>query len=649
MSTRNLTSRSGNANSSSNSPETTPQELQNPFSQEYELRSFENDSHSDEQQQIFKEPYQNSSSSFSNNNYNMSHSNSSNGLLAPEYDRYPSVANSRIASMNSLNSKASLMHRRNNSDDSTQSSDPSSNPFLVDTDFSPFGGYPASSFPLTIDDKEEDDHIHNPDPIADAEYEKHRFINDMKSMDRKSFWGFFAILALAIGVLLLLILLPLLTYTGVTGHRHQLETYVLLTDYTYPQLSAIRTDLVDPDTPEDAKTRVSKDGDEWTLVFSDEFNIEGRTFYEGEDQYWYGADLHYDATKDLEWYDPDAAITSEGALNIRLDTYRNHNLNYRSAMLHSWNQMCFTQGIIEVSAMLPGYGDISGLWPGIWTLGNLARPGYLATTEGVWPYSYDTCDSGITANQSSADGISFLPGQKLNACTCRGQEHPNRGHGRGAPEIDIVEAAMGDISPTEKVGVVSQSVQLAPFDIWYIPDYEFVEIHNESVTLMNTYAGGPFQQAVSGVTTLNHSWYERAEDPHFQNYAFEYTYGSNGYIRWFVGDDPTFTVHANAFHPDGNIGWRPISTEPMSIIMNLGLSNNWAYIDWPSLNFPVTMKIDYVRVYQPPGAINVGCDPADHPTYDYIQQHSNAYQNVNLTSWKMAGYTFPTTNLTGGC
>ena len=71
--------------------------------------------------------------------------------------------------------------------------------------------------------------------------------------------------------------------------------------------------------------------------------------------------------------------------------------------------------------------------------GNLGRPGYLALTEGVWPYTYDSCDAGITPNQSSPDGISYLPGQRLNKCTCPGEAHPNRGVGRGAPEIDALE------------------------------------------------------------------------------------------------------------------------------------------------------------------------------------------------------------------
>jgi hypothetical protein len=52
--------------------------------------------------------------------------------------------------------------------------------------------------------------------------------------------------------------------------------------------------LIDKDTPEDAYTHTSlDDGSEWDLVFSDEFNTDGRSFYPGDDPYWEAADLHY--------------------------------------------------------------------------------------------------------------------------------------------------------------------------------------------------------------------------------------------------------------------------------------------------------------------------------------------------------------------
>ncbi|KAK6204631.1 glucan synthase subunit [Scheffersomyces amazonensis] len=569
-----------------------------------------------------------------------------------EFNRYPSFNNgSRVVSSSSISNLNPLSERYEAVNESSGTDSPSSfvsNPFAYE--FSPFGGYPASSFPLHIDDKEPDDYLHNPDPIEDADYDKNRFVYDIKHLDKRSTGGLLGLVVLVVCCLCLFILLPVLTFSGVTDVYKPL-TYELLTNYEYPLLSAIRTSLIDPDTPQSALTVQVRDGSTWKLVFSDEFNVEGRTFYSGDDQFFTAPDLNYAATKDLEWYSPDAVTTSQGTLNLRMDAFQNHNLFYRSGMIQSWNQFCFTQGKIEFSARLPHYGNVSGLWPGLWTMGNLGRPGYLATTEGVWPYSYDSCDAGITANQSSPDGISYLPGQRLNSCTCSGQSHPNPGVGRGAPEIDAIEAEVSTDASGIKpnLGVASQSLQLAPMDIWYIPDYDYVEIYNSSVTTMNTYAGGPFQQAFSGTTTLNVTWYERGSGEHnYQVYGFEYLNDDqDGYITWYIGSDPTFSVFAPSLHPSGNIGWRRISKEPMSIVMNFGMSNSWAYIDWPSLIFPAIFSIDYVRVYQPEDQINVGCDPEDFPTYDYIMQHLNIYSDNNLTSFEDGGYSFPTNSLLG--
>ncbi|CAH2353272.1 beta-glucan synthesis-associated protein Kre6p [[Candida] railenensis] len=566
-----------------------------------------------------------------------------------EYDRFPSRIGSRVVSSSSLNSMGYRMKngkiQQDSNEDMKSNNTRGLDPFMLETyDFSPFGGYPASSFPLHIDEKEPDDYLHNPDPIEDAAYDRNRFKYDLKNLDRRSLGGLLGVIALFLGAIGLFVVLPLLTYSNINV-KYTPESYEILTQYEYPTLSALRS-LVDPDTPSDVLTKTVKNGDSWTLVFSDEFNVEGRTFYDGDDQFWQAVDIWYAGTKDLEWYDPDAASTENGTLNLRMDAYKNHDLFYRSGMVQSWNKFCFTQGMLEISARLPNYGNVSGLWPGLWSMGNLGRPGYMASTEGVWPYTYDSCDAGITPNQSSPDGISYLPGQKLNSCTCKNADHPNPGTGRGAPEIDAIEA---ETDTTKNVGVASQSMQIAPMDIWYMPDYSFLAIHNASVTTVNTYAGGPIQQAVSGTTTLNSTWYQYGSglEHNFQTYGFEYLNDDDdGYVTWYVGE-PTLTVHAYALAPNGNIGWRRISKEPMSIVLNLGISNNWAYIDWAAISFPVTFSIDFVRVYQPEDDINVTCDPSDFPTYDYIQSHLNAYSNNNLTGWEQAGYSFPKNTLVG--
>lgn len=141
---------------------------------------------------------------------------------------------------------------------------------------------------------------------------------------------------------------------------------------------------IDRDTPQGLRTKVDYvTGQTWQLVFSDEFNTEGRTFYPGDDPYWEAVDLHYWATGNKEWYDPSAITTVNGSLEIQLSARPKNNLNYTGGMLASWNKFCFTGGLVEARVMLPGYNNVRGLWPSIWAMGNLGRAGYGASTEGM--------------------------------------------------------------------------------------------------------------------------------------------------------------------------------------------------------------------------------------------------------------------------
>ena len=81
------------------------------------------------------------------------------------------------------------------------------------------------------------------------------------------------------------------------------------------------------------------------------------------------------------------------------------------------------------------------------------------------------------------------------------------------------------------------------------------------------------------------------------------------------------------------IGARPVPQEPMYLIANLGMSRNFGEVDLDHFTFPTTMKIDYIRVYQPKGVKNIGCDPPEYPTAAYINTYLEAYTNPNLTTW----------------
>ena len=512
-------------------------------------------------------------------------------------------------------------------------------PFLDDSLNGPGVEDAGHAFPLFISEKEYDDDMHMPGADDDARY-KPRWRDHFSRGNFVSTIGLFLMLA---GLIFVFIALPVLSYTGtwlldysyvtpldqMPGHGNQTlpHTWAWVNNNKYPLLQNVRSDLIDPDTPQSARAAQGIDGEDLVLVFSDEFNDQNRTFYPGDDPFFYAFDGWYGATKDLDWYDPDAVTTYDGVLELRLDRFVNHNLNFRSGMLQSWNQLCFKGGRFEVSVSLPGPGGIQGLWPGVWTMGNLGRPGYLATTDGLWPYTYDSCDAGITPNQSDPSGISSLPGQRLPSCVCPGEDHPTPGNGRGAPEIDILEASADQVS---QIGLITQSYQVAPFDVWWLPDRDYTEFPNYNLSFPNGYVGGPLQQALSSNTMLNNSWYDGIL---YQKYAFEYTPGTDedGQITWFTANDVTWHMDGRAIGQNGNVGPRLVSEEPMSLIVNLGLSTSWSNLDWANMVFPTVMRVDYIRWYQPKGQEMVTCDPPGWETTEYIQQHPAAYKNPNFT------------------
>lgn len=423
--------------------------------------------------------------------------------------------------------------------------------------------------------------------------------------------------------------------------------------------------LIDTDTPQQKHTwKNPVDNAPYHLVFSDEFEVEGRTFWPGDDPFWEAVDLHYWVTGDFQWYSPEAINTTGGFLNIWLTETDTHNLNFQSGMLQSWNKFCFQGGYIETSVVLPGTHDGEGFWPAVWMLGNLGRAGYAGTTQGMWPYSYSTCDVGTLANQTNADKtapaaalnahglysdsvgnkISYLEGQRTSACTCPGEDHPGPrvGVGRSAPEIDMFETQVNGGH-----GAASQSFQIAPFDANYTwsqaPD---VAMLHSSATTFNTYTGGQYQEAVSGVTRVPDTAYALSGGvPVTMGVQYDPDWSGNGdgSITWFVDGKPTWTLtgHALGPNPFTEIGQRIIPTEPLSIVINLALSDSFQRVKWNQIAFPAVMKLDYVRVYQKDGQQDrISCDPPDHPTAKYIHNHLDVYTNNNYTVFPKDKYPY---------
>ncbi|KAK1225405.1 hypothetical protein PQX77_011654 [Marasmius sp. AFHP31] len=510
-------------------------------------------------------------------------------------------------------------------------------------------------------DPEADDMIHNPDPVRDRRQDFSFTIFSARG------WGNVIVLVLLVaGLLMLFAGFPIINWWH-TAHpaRNGFNLGGINASGQIPDLPGLRG-LIDKDTPSSALHRTGHDGKKYNLVFSDEFEAEGRTFYPGDDPYWEAVDLHYWPTGDLEWYDPSAATTAGGKLVLTMTQEPIHDLNFKSAMLQSWNKMCFTTGYVEVSISLPGDHKTPGFWPGAWTLGNLGRAGYGATNEGMWPYSYDTCDVGTYSNQTDNSGnpsaaatgglgggpLSFLPGQRLSACTCPGSDHPgpNVNTGRGAPEIDIIEAQI-DVDVWK--GEVSQSAQFAPYNYQYRIDRSHAQIFDDSVVHWNTYEGGPLQQAASAVAYVDDGNYGGYG---YATYGFEYWSDpkrrDDGYIVWYSHGKETWKLDAAAVGPDSRsmVSQRLIPEEPMSLILNFGIAEGFQLQDFKNLKFPAQMFVDYVRVYQREGTRDgVTCNPPGYPTADYIARHIEAYTNPNYTTWAQAGNLTPRNSKFDGC
>jgi hypothetical protein len=193
--------------------------------------------------------------------------------------------------------------------------------------------------------------------------------------------------------------------------------------------------FIDPDTPSEHHSTVAL-GDRlrYRLVMSDEFEREGRRFDENENDIRWTAVSRHDYTNDnLAYMTPDAVTTRLGALEVTTTNTGFRDSYFASGSVQGWNKFCMQGGIIDISYTLPGRPGVPGVWPGIWMMGNLGRATFTLSTEGLWPWSYSSCQRSIDRTKD----------QLISACN-KGESMTLSGlqnrQGRGVPEIDILEA-----------------------------------------------------------------------------------------------------------------------------------------------------------------------------------------------------------------
>ena len=143
-------------------------------------------------------------------------------------------------------------------------------------------------------DPDLDDALHNPDPVRDAQLDKAFTFYSPRGWANMSI-----VILLVVGLLVLFAGYPIIAhYNSVSLQIPGFNLGGINSSGQVPDLPGFPR-MIDIDTPDSAMSRIGNDGQQYELVFSDEFNVDGRTFYPGDDPYWEAVDLNYWPTGDL--------------------------------------------------------------------------------------------------------------------------------------------------------------------------------------------------------------------------------------------------------------------------------------------------------------------------------------------------------------
>uniref|UniRef100_A0A7S3K4P5 GH16 domain-containing protein n=1 Tax=Aureoumbra lagunensis TaxID=44058 RepID=A0A7S3K4P5_9STRA len=371
----------------------------------------------------------------------------------------------------------------------------------------------------------------------------------------------------------------------------------------------------------------------------------------------------------LHYYHSDRVKTSNGVLNITtmykptsFDSYEDskgyivvthRRKGYSSGLVQTWNKFCFTGGIVEIRARLPGKAKVGGLWPAMWLLGALSRATYVGSTDWIWPWSYNKCDRALQKQQ------------EINACEPNPHYGLGSSTGRGAPEIDLLEAMPGD--ETLNYGLqkpyFSASYQVAPGKLhdrpvegklpyrgqWYSKGLKF----GANTTLNAFFYGTTLKHPKKGQTYIadaisaNRHLHETHFDD-FHTWRLEWsTKEGQQSIRWYLDNEFIFQVLPETLDMTG----ANMPDEPMHILLNTAVSSTWGFpapcpagctcecfdcgnpkcaCGMPQgmcANLPAYYEIDYVRVYQDmeDNSHKIGCSTDSKPTKRFIQGHLDRY------------------------
>ncbi|CAM9322280.1 unnamed protein product [Pylaiella littoralis] len=429
-----------------------------------------------------------------------------------------------------------------------------------------------------------------------------------------------------------------------------------------------RASWIDPDTLAEYHTKdYEGDSRDFDLVFSDEFNRADRTFHDGQDPRWTAVNKNDYTNKALQFYSNDMCKTRNGSLVVTANNteieftyydtphkkFKTMKKTYVSGMLQSWNKFCFTGGTVEIRAILPGRGDVGGLWPAMWLMGNLARATYTASSDFTWPWSYNKC------NRSTEEQAGWQKQQEISACDSSVHYglHPNTG--RGAPEIDMMETMGGDgvgqVSPGTPILERPTEGRIPRPGEWY----EKGIVYGQNSSVNKWFYGvhlkhdrpekSYFSDAVSGNHALSATHFEEMHTFRLDWQPGKEEDGTKGYLRWYLDDELLYGIDDDTL---GSFRGSQIPLEPVYLILNTAISSTWGFpvckpgcacdcfdASDPACEcavdpefyglFPAEFVIDHVRVYQArnDSSHTVGCDTKEYPTRDFILANHERYKD----------------------
>lgn len=126
---------------------------------------------------------------------------------------------------------------------------------------------------------------------------------------------------------------------------------------------------------------VGQAGNQWTMIFSDEFNGNGLDGSKWHTCYYGATDYGKEGCKitdngELQWYQPDEVLIENGMARLRAQQRQMNGLEYTSGMIASHDKFTFLYGYAEARLRVPAG---QGLWPAFWMMAQ----------DRVWPPEID--------------------------------------------------------------------------------------------------------------------------------------------------------------------------------------------------------------------------------------------------------------------